>query len=77
MEAEMDMQMTRERLWDAIARLPRCQREAVGLAFIEGIAHPEIAERLGAPLGTIKTRIRWGLKAIRSEFHSEQSQMRD
>jgi len=41
------------------------QRSAVEMAFFEGLTHTEIAERTGEPLGTIKTRIRTALIAIR------------
>ncbi|MDD5198943.1 MAG: sigma-70 family RNA polymerase sigma factor [Terrimicrobiaceae bacterium] len=49
----------------ALARLPGEQRQALELAFFGGFTHEEIAERLGAPLGTIKARIRRGLVRLR------------
>ena len=49
----------------AMAVLSGQQRSAIELAFFEGLTHTEIAERLGEPLGTIKTRIRLGMQKLR------------
>jgi RNA polymerase sigma-70 factor, ECF subfamily len=45
--------------------MPAAQRSALEMAFFEGFTHTEIAEKTGEPLGTIKTRIRAGLLALR------------
>ena len=52
----------------AIATLPQDQREVIRLAFVEGYAHGAIAERLDIPLGTVKGRVRGGLKRLRGEL---------
>ncbi len=55
----------RQRIHAAMADLPPEQREALLLAFFGGLSHAELSERLDLPLGTIKTRIRLGLKRLR------------
>ena len=57
---------SRTQLHNALSEIPARQRQAVELAFLDGMTHEEIAERLESPLGTIKTRIRSGLKKLRS-----------
>ena len=49
----------------AVAELPPPQREALMLAYFEGLSHSEIAERLAVPLGTVKGRIRLALDRLR------------
>jgi RNA polymerase sigma-70 factor (ECF subfamily) len=49
----------------ALAELDARQREAMELAYYEGLSHQQIAERLTAPLGTVKTHIRKGLAKLR------------
>ena len=56
----------REHVLHALTQLPEAQRTTVELAFLGGLTHVEIAERLSIPLGTTKTRIRSGLLRMRS-----------
>lgn len=50
----------------AMAELPDPQREALSLAYFDGLSHTEIAERLGIPVGTVKGRIRLALDRLRA-----------
>lgn len=49
----------------ALEQIPGEQREAIEMAFFQGLTQTEISEALGAPLGTIKARIRRGLLRLR------------
>jgi len=53
---------------DAMDVLQPGEREAIELAYFGGLTYREAAERLGAPEGTVKSRIRNGLKRLRSEL---------
>jgi RNA polymerase sigma-70 factor (ECF subfamily) len=52
----------------AIQKLSPNQRQAIELAYFEGLSQSEMAERLGQPLGTVKTWVRTALKTLRDEL---------
>ena len=58
-------QIRRDRVHAAVAELTPVQREALELAFFQGLTHVEVADRLAIPLGTAKTRIRRALLRLR------------
>jgi RNA polymerase sigma-70 factor (ECF subfamily) len=59
-----------ERVQAALAELPPEQKDVVILAYLEGLSHSEIAERLGLPLGTVKSRMRIAYQKIRQTLES-------
>jgi RNA polymerase sigma-70 factor (ECF subfamily) len=59
-----------QRVQAALAELPPEQKDVVSLAYLEGLSHSEIAERLGLPLGTVKSRMRIAYQKIRQALAS-------
>src|SRR6185503_20068988 len=57
--------LDRDEIATAMAELSDVQREAIEMAYWGGLTQQEIAERTGAPLGTVKSRVRLGLLALR------------
>ncbi|HEY3870713.1 MAG TPA: ECF RNA polymerase sigma factor SigK [Actinocrinis sp.] len=62
---EVEGRLERQRLRRCMAGLTDLQRESVTLAYYSGYTYHQVAELLGAPLGTIKTRMRDGLAKLR------------
>lgn len=60
----------RRHVVEAMSALPAEQRECIELAFFGGLTHTEIAERLQAPLGTVKSRILLGMNKLRQSLAS-------
>jgi RNA polymerase sigma-70 factor, ECF subfamily len=54
-----------EAIWQAVSRLGLEQREVVHLRFAAGLGYAEIAETLGVPVGTVRSRLHRSLQALR------------
>ncbi len=57
-----------------LERLPEHEREVLLLAYFEGLTQPEIADRLGVPLGTVKTRASRGTRRLRDLVAADQDE---
>jgi RNA polymerase sigma-70 factor (ECF subfamily) len=62
----------REQVREALNTLPQEQLKILELAYFSGYTHMEIAENLDVPLGTVKGRMRLGLKKLRDHFEARE-----
>jgi RNA polymerase sigma-70 factor (ECF subfamily) len=62
---EVELRLEQQQVHRCLGSLTELQRESVTLAFYGGYTYPEVATLLGAPLGTVKTRMRDGLIRLR------------
>ena len=63
---QAELRIEGRKVANAVAELPDVQREAITLAYYGGYSQSEIAALVGAPLGTVKTRMRDGLSRLRA-----------
>jgi RNA polymerase sigma-70 factor (ECF subfamily) len=68
MAGDADRSRVAEKVRGVLGTMSQAQRVALEMAYYEGLTHTEIAAKTGEPLGTIKTRIRAGLTALRKAF---------
>ena len=75
-DRDLERMERRKVVIEALMDLSPPQRQAVQLAYYEGLSHSEIAERLGEPLGTVKTRVRLAMQRLRESlrpYYAEQA----
>ena len=65
-EEQAHANLEREQVLESLKSLPDEQRQVVLLSYYKGYSHSEIAEKLGLPLGTVKTRLRLALQKLRA-----------
>lgn len=70
-ETAIEVAEWKNSLWAKVALLPDSQRQALVLRFSEGLTYEEIAAAVDCPLGTVKSRIFHGLKALRQTLDAE------
>jgi RNA polymerase sigma-70 factor, ECF subfamily len=73
LEDEAQRSLLVEKLQRAMAALPPEQREAVELAYFEGMTQTEIAARTRSPLGTVKSRVRAAMQSLKELFDDERT----
>jgi RNA polymerase sigma-70 factor, ECF subfamily len=67
-EQEVWLSSLRATISEAMQTLPPAQRVTIEMAYFQGLTQREISERLGEPLGTIKTRMRLGIQKLREQL---------
>jgi RNA polymerase sigma-70 factor (ECF subfamily) len=70
-EALTWLEHRRLRVLAALDSVPEAQRRTLEIAFFEGLTYPEIAEREGVPLGTVKSRAARALAALRAALEGD------
>lgn len=68
-----DFVVVRVTLVEAMRRLPRRQREAVGLRYLAGFTEDEVARSMGVAAGSVKTHLHRGLASLRQKLQTERT----
>lgn len=74
-EESAELSALRDTMSMAIQMLPIAQRRAIELAYYQGLTQREIAEELDEPLGTIKTRMRLGMRKLREFLETDEVEL--
>lgn len=69
-EPQVDQVVDQLVLTQALEQLPAIRRQVVELGFYHDLTHPEIADKLGLPLGTVKSHMRRGLESLNRELEA-------
>ncbi len=67
-ENEVEVSIQEHKIRKIVSVLPPDQRQVLELAYFKGMSHTQIAEAVGEPLGTIKSRLRLGMQKLRDTF---------
>ena len=73
-EEQVDQNLERERIMKAMEVLPMAQKEVILMAYFEGYSQSAMADKLGQPLGTIKTRVRLAMQKLRIELERDDNE---
>lgn len=63
-----EVQEWRSSVWNAVATLPERQQHVIVLRYAEGLTYEEIAQVLACPAGTVKSRVHYGLVALKNKL---------
>ncbi|MFC6198139.1 sigma-70 family RNA polymerase sigma factor [Ponticaulis profundi] len=71
-EDVFDAQQLESAVRSALSELPDEQRDLLKASFFEGLSHAELSERMGVPLGTVKSRIRLAFQKLRTRLNRDE-----